>query len=178
VDNFSISYKWTRRDRPLPLDDARLQDSSLLWATLDRFLADYEGRFFIPTARDEIELWFDYDLLQIFDQLPVWLMKLATVPLTPVELLFPSQGTELKLIATRINDEISVRTVSLAGGSAFPSEIEPIVVSAGGFFREWKNFFTSVLDVLAQTEPALRFDEEFQRYYAALEKVSSNPEGS
>jgi hypothetical protein len=171
--DFTISHRLTKRDRPYGVNEERIAGAPLLWAALQRFIATYQGIFVVPAPGGELELWFDYDLSHTFDDLPGWLNQLARKPRTDAELVFGSQGPELKLVATRDGDRITLRAVSIAGGQASPSNTLALLVPAGRFFSEWKRFLSAVLDALEEFEPKLSNDVEFLSYRDALSRIPS-----
>jgi hypothetical protein len=173
--DFSIGYHWTERPDPLRVDEADLAAGPLLWATLRRFIARYKGVFTVPLKdkdKDkELEFWFDYDLAQAWDRLPEWLAQLARGAAGEAELDMASEGTMTALIANRDGNQITMRAQSILAGSNFLSSFEPVTAPAAAFLGEWANFLTKVLDALAELEPKLKDDAEWQRYRTTLMEV-------
>jgi hypothetical protein len=173
MPDFKIAYGWTRQDPPYEVDEERLNDSPPLWRALLRFMGQYRGTFTLCFPGAEIELWFDHDLSQTFEALPEWLKEIATSPGREAELLFASQGTELKLVAVRDGEQVSLRVVSLTPGATSKDSDAPDLFAAERFLQQWTRFLNAVLDALEEFEPTLVADPEFREYRRKLEVISA-----
>jgi len=171
MTDFALKYDWKLRSDPYPVDEERLVDSPLLLATLERFMSQYKGIFRVPVEGGELEFWFDFDLMQAWDQLPTWLGHLASRPRSEAALEMASQGTMIALVAKRDGERITLRAQSILPEPNLPSYLKPITVPASAFLGEWVKFLTAVLEALAEFEPRLLTDSDWLAYRAAIMDV-------
>ena len=163
--------------KPKPLQDATIDfseeeyvDASLMFLSLEHFLAMYQGTFILKIADFDLRFDLDPDLSTIFEEIPDVLMSLAMEEEPPVELYFYEQGTDLNLLLERKGSEIMIRFVKgLMVGKRFKNLPEtPLSVPASIFLDEWSHFLHVILESLIELNPSLQSDESYLEYYSRL----------
>ena len=169
--NFVITHRWCTRPQAAPLVEEYLEDHDPVWVALQRFNAASEGEFTVPLDPEPLTLLLS-DLSIVFQRLPGWLGGLAHGD-SEAELTFASQGTELKLIAKRSKDRITLSARSIAPDRPLPARYGPVTVPASSFVKGWVDFIVALLDALVVTDPALENDPSYRRYRSAIEAAAS-----
>ena len=171
MTDFQIRYDWRPRAHETPLVEEYLQDDDPLWSALKRFTSRFEGRFTVPLEPDPLTLELD-DVPMVFDDLPDWLNGLATGDARK-ELLFASQGTELKLVAERSGDLVRLHALSIAPDLPLSATHGPVVAPAGRFLNAWADFVLTLLNALVLENVSLVEDAGFVSYRDAIARVKS-----
>lgn len=169
---FKIQYFKPKapQDEALDFLEEEYVDASLMFLSLEHFVAMYQGTFIVKIADFDLRFDLDPDLSTIFEEVPDVLMSLVMEEASPVELYFYEQGTDLNLLLERKGSEITIRFVKgLMVGKRFKNLPEtPLSVPASMFLDEWSHFLHVILEGLIELNASLQNDESYIEYYSHL----------
>ena len=174
-NSFKITCKWEKRSEPYRFDEEDYIDWTMLFMSLRRFLALYDGPFLIRINEFDLDFDLEPDLSTIFEELPDVLEALSTNTDSPVELHFFEQGTDLIFWLERQADTISIRFVKGPSvGRRFADLPESLhSIPANIFLNEWVRFANAVLDALVELQPDLTGDQSYLEYRDRLQALKT-----
>jgi len=182
-NSFKIQYFKPRRNdtmlEPLDFSEDEYVDASLIFLSLEHFLATYQGTFILKVGDFDLCFDLDPDLSTIFEDIPDVLMSLATAKESAEELYFYEQGTDLNLLLERKASEITISFVKgLMVGQRFENLPEnALSIPASMFFDEWSHFLHLILADLIEFNPSLQNDKSYIEYYSRLLAVDDARRG-